>query len=87
MTELDARKIGTLFLRKINHDFDDFGNKLCLGYGEDYTIFYSFLIVGESGEKYLGTQVLLIDKRTSFCLIVSGSPNFFRYHIRLFRKK
>lgn len=85
MTELDAREIGTLFLRKINHDVDDFGNKLCLGYGEDYTIFYSFLIVGENGERYLGTQVLLIDKRTSFCLIVSGSPNFFRYHIRLFR--
>lgn len=85
MTELDAKQIGIAFLTKTNNDFDDFGNSVCLGNAIDYTIFYAYHIVSENGEFYLGGEVLLIDKRTSFCLIVASSPNFFEYHVRLFR--
>lgn len=85
MTEFDAKEIGASFLTKTNKGLDDFGNKLRLGKAEDYTIFYSFPIVGENGASYIGGRTLLIDKRTSFCLVVSSSPNFFEYHVRLFR--
>lgn len=83
--EAEARNIGTAFLKNKNLDINDYGERDKLGEGSDYNIFFAFPIVAEDGDFYIGGSVLLIDKRTSFCLLAAGSPNFYDYHIKLFR--
>lgn len=85
MNEETARKIGTEFLKAKGLDVNPFGERDKLGKITDYNIFYSSPIVGEDGEFYIGGHVLLIDKRTEFCLVVASSPNFYEYQVRLFR--
>jgi len=84
MNNVEARNIGTAFLRNLsNTNLYEEGDKL--GQLFDYNIFYSFPIVTKNGDFYIGGYVLLLDKRTSFCLVIASSPNFHDYHVKLFR--
>ena len=85
MQEIEARNIGTSFLQKKKFDINDYGGRDKLGESEDYNIFFAFSIITEDGDDYIGGNILLIDKRRSFCLLVASSPNFYEYHIKLFR--
>lgn len=85
MNKIEARNIGTSFLKKRSFDSNIIGERDKLGEIFDYNIFYSFAVVSENGSSYLGGAVVLLDKRTKFCLLVANSPNYNEYHIRLFR--
>ena len=87
MNQLEAKNIGTAFFRNTGFDIDYIdGSRDKLSTPRDHTIFYSFTILTEEGEGYLGGLILLIDKKTRFCLLVASSPNFYDYHVFLFRK-
>lgn len=85
MNKIEARNIGTSFLKRKKIDIDPYGGEFKLGDIFDYNIFYSFPIVDENGELLIGGDVLLLDKKTEFCFLVAGSPNFYDYHVKLFR--
>ncbi len=85
MNEIEAREIGTAFLKEKGLDVNAYGEVDKLGEARDCTIFFLFPIVGEDGDGYLGGRILALDKRTRFSLLIPGSPNFFDYYIWLFR--
>lgn len=85
ISESEAREIGTQFLQERGLDKNPYGGKDELGKATDYNIFFSFPIVPDNGDYYIGGNLLLIDKRRKFCLLIASSPNFHDYHVRLFR--
>lgn len=87
LTETEARNIGTAFLRNKNFDLYNYsGERDKLGQSIDYNIFFSFTIVANDGGSYIGGRGLLIDKKTSFCLLVGGSNlSVIEMNIKFFR--
>ena len=85
MEEEDARKISSLFFKRTKLDLNPYGGRDKLGELIDYNIFFSFPIVNESGEDYVGGSAILIDKKTKFCLLIATSPNFFEMQVHVFR--